>query len=269
MNALRRTSQAFALTGITLLCLQSGAADRTQVYRPDLSGPDRLIANEYAHWNPGDPRTVRSPEWDVTSGSLFLRDGTGWTGPPDAARPDIRSANGTGSSVFRATTKRHSFLDAFVVLRVRNLGLTSRGRMAPSSTDGIHVFLRWHSPEDLYVVSLNRRDERIVVKRKTPGGTVNGGTYATLGETAYPVPYGAWQTFRIAIENTAGRTVSISIGNADRTLLRVVDRGGAAPPNLTAGAVGLRADNCDFQFADFQVRSAGTPAGTVIGHSDN
>lgn len=247
--------KAVLLTGGVLLCAQSGATELSLVYDPDLSGPDRLITNEYAHSNPHDTRAVRSGEWDITSGSLFLRDGAGWTGPPDAANPDVYSANGTGSSVFRATTKRDDFLNALVTLRVKNLGLTSRGRMAPAETDGVHVFLRWHSPEDLYVLSLNRRDERIVVKRKSPGGTVNGGTYTTLGQADYPVPYGTWQTFRIWIKNTIDHTATISIGSGKRTLLRVVDRGGPAPVNLTAGAVGLRGDNCDFQFDTFRVRS--------------
>ncbi|MFI7543102.1 hypothetical protein [Actinoplanes sp. NPDC049599] len=241
------------LTVGVLLGVQSAPTADSLAYRPTLGGQDRLLTNEYAHSNPADHRAVRSDDWDVTSGSLFLRDGTGWTGSPDAASPDAGSANGTGSSVFRATTKRSDFGDALVSFRVKNEGLTSRGRMRPAATDGIHVFLRWHSPEDLYVVSVNRRDNRILVKRKSPGGEVNGGTYATLGQAPYTVPYGRWQTFRILIENTAGHTATISVDIGGRTLLKVVDQGTAAPVNLTAGSVGLRGDNCAFHFDSFRV----------------
>jgi len=244
---------AATLTVGVLLGLQSGPPADRLAYRPDLGGQDRLLTNEYAHSNPHDAQAVRSADWDVTSGSLFLRDGAGWTGEPDAASPDAHSANGTGSSVFRATTRRDDFLNVQVSLRVKNQGLTSRGRMPPAATDGIHVFLRWHSPEDLYVASLNRRDGHVVIKRKTPGGEVNGGTYVTLGQAKYAVPYGRWQTFRVWIVNTADHTATIAIATSTRTLLRVVDRGTTAPPDLTPGAVGLRSDNCDFQFDNFRV----------------
>ena len=247
------------LAAVVLLCTQSGAPGRVQVYAPELRGPNRLLANEYAHSNPGDTRAVRSSEWEVTSGSLYVREGAGWTGAPDAASPDLRSANGTGSSVFRATTRRSDFLNALVTLRVRNLGLTSDGRFEPSATDGVHVFLRWQSEEDLYVVSLNRRDGKVVVKRKSPGGTVNGGTYTTLEEAPYEVPYNTWQSFEIAIENTTAGTVEISVGDGKRTLLRAVDTGDTAPAGLAAGAVGLRGDNCNFEFDDFQVRQLPSP----------
>ncbi|MFI5931844.1 hypothetical protein [Actinoplanes sp. NPDC051494] len=241
------------LAAVVLLCVHSGPVHQVPAYAPDLRGPDRLLTNEYAHSNPTDTRAVRSSEWEVTSGSLYLREGAGWTGAPDAASPDLLSANGTGSSVFRATTRRADFLDTLVTLRVRNLGLTSDGRFGPDATDGVHVFLRWQSPEDLYVLSLNRRDGKVVVKRKSPGGTVNGGTYTTLGEAAYEVPYNTWQTFDITIENTAAGEVEISIGDGKRTLLRAVDSGEAAPAGLAAGAVGLRGDNCNFEFDDFRV----------------
>jgi hypothetical protein len=246
--------KASLLAVAVLFGVQSGPVPDEPVYSPDLSGADRLLTNEYAHSNPGDDRAVRSTEWDVTSGSLFVRDGAGWTGPPDAASPDVSSANGTGSSVFRVTTRRHDFLNALVSLRVKNLGLTSQGRIKPAATDGIHIFLRWQSPEDLYVASLNRRDNQILIKRKSPGGDVNGGTYATLGQASYTVPYGEWQDLRIWIANTAEDTVTISVSTGERTLLKVVDRGTQAPASLSAGAIGLRGDNCDFQFDRLRVR---------------
>src|SRR4051812_1966306 len=88
-------------------------------YRPGPTGPDRLVTNEVAHWNPDDPQARRSPDWDVTSGSLYVRDSVGWTGrPDDSAAPNPGSTNGTGSSVFRMSTWRHDFAAVTVTLRV-------------------------------------------------------------------------------------------------------------------------------------------------------
>ena len=62
------------------------------LFAPRLSGPDRLITNEYAHWNPQTPGSRISKDWDVTSGSLFVHDGVAWSGEPDKATPDATNS---------------------------------------------------------------------------------------------------------------------------------------------------------------------------------
>src|SRR4051794_34420913 len=47
-------------------CLPSGG-----VFADNFNYPNGLITNEYAYWNPSDPRAVQSPLWEMTSGSLF------------------------------------------------------------------------------------------------------------------------------------------------------------------------------------------------------
>jgi hypothetical protein len=226
------------------------------LFAPRLSGPDRLITNEYAHWNPQDPRSRISKDWDVTSGSLFVHDGVAWSGRPDKAVPDATSSGGTGSSVFRMTTRRRDFGDVAVSLSLQNLGLTGAGRAAASEIDGVHVFLRWQTPAELYVVSLNRRDNLVVIKKKRPGGTTNGGTYATLGQTRYVVPYGRWQDFTVRIGTSGGTLVTIAVQRNGRDVLSAVDDGTEGPAILARGAVGLRGDNCEFEFKDFRVTHA-------------
>ncbi|WP_345434607.1 hypothetical protein [Actinoallomurus vinaceus] len=232
------------------------ARPRPALFAPRLSGPDRLVTNEFAHWNPRTPGTHVSRDWDVTSGSLFVRRGVAWTGVPDASAPDAGSSRSTGSSVFRMTTRRRDFDDVAVSLRLRNLGLTGAGRAAASEIDGVHVFLRWQSAEKLYVVSLNRRDGLIVVKKKLPGGEANGGTYVTLGQAPYAVPYGRWQAFRVRIRTSGGGLVTITVVKDGREVLSATDDGGEGAAILTPGAVGLRGDNCDFEFAGFRVTRA-------------
>jgi hypothetical protein len=223
------------------------------LFAPRLSGPDRLVTNEFAHWNPRTPGTRVSRDWDVTSGSLFIHRGVAWSGVPDAAVPDAGSSRGTGSSVFRMTTRRRDFGDVTISLRLRNLGLTGSGRAAASEIDGVHVFLRWQSPEKLYVVSLNRRDGLMVVKKKLPGGDANGGTYVTLGRTRYPVPYRRWQEFGVRIATSGGGLVTIAVTRSGRPVLSATDDGSEGPAILAPGAVGLRGDNCDFEFTGFRV----------------
>lgn len=259
----RRRRRAYVLATAAIVAAISAAAvalaagrSSPAMFAPSTSGPDRLITNEFAHWNPQTPGGRISKDWDVTSGSLFVHHGVAWSGKPDKASPDATSSNGSGSSVFRVTTRRHDFGDVAVSLRLRNLGLTDHGRAAASEIDGVHVFLRWRTQAELYVVSLNRRDNLMVVKKKRPGGDTNGGTYVTLGQARYVVPYGKWQQFTVRIATTGGNLVAITVRQDGRELLSAVDDGTEGPAILSDGAVGLRGDNCEFEFKDFRVTHA-------------
>jgi hypothetical protein len=232
----------------------------TSDFIPDLSGPDRLVSNEWAHFNPGVRTARRSPDWDVTSGSLYVRGGVGWSGPPDAATPDAGSSDGTGSRVFRATSRRRNFGDVQVRLRLRTVRLLDRDGGDPAEpTDGVHLFLRHQSPAHLYAVSLNRRDRQVVVKKKLPGGRENGGTYVTLGQAAHRFTLGRWQSFGVRIVSV-GRSVTLTVtlgsdppgDGHEHVVLEVVDDGRQGAPIHLPGAVGLRGDNCEFEFSDFR-----------------
>jgi hypothetical protein len=219
------------------------------------SGRDRLVTNEYAHWNPRASGARRSPDWDVTSGSFFVRHGVGWSGPPDLATPDARSSAGTGSSVFRMNTRRADFGDVRVTLRIRTLRFVAGGARAPTEpTDGVHLMLRRQDQTELYVASLNRRDGLLVVKKKLTGGTENGGTYATLAQARYPFRLGAWQSFDVRITSNGRSLVTIAVYQDGRELLEAVDDGRHGPPIVRPGSIGLRADNCEFEFADLRAR---------------
>ncbi|WP_067793235.1 hypothetical protein [Actinomadura formosensis] len=230
--------------------LGSGGAD----FAPATSGRDRLITNEYAHWNPRASDARRSPDWDVTSGSFFARNGVGWSGPPDGATPDARSSTGTGSSVFRMNTRRTDFDDVQVTLRIRTLRFVAGGGRAPTRpSDGVHLMLRRQDQTELYVASLNRRDGLLVVKKKLTGGTENGGTYVTLGQVRAPFRFGAWQSFGVRITSNGRSLVTIAVSRNGRELLEAVDGGEHGPPIARSGSIGLRADNCEFEFTALRV----------------
>src|SRR5262245_4308360 len=79
------------------------------LFRDEFTRLDGIITNEYAHWNPTHGDAAISSAWEMTNGSLFAKSRTGWTGVPDVLVPDARSVWGTGSAVFRLTTRPSHF----------------------------------------------------------------------------------------------------------------------------------------------------------------
>ncbi len=225
--------------------------------RPDpardwrLDGPDRLVTNEFAYWNGHDSRRVSSPVWEMTSGSLFVRGGVGYSGVPDTRPVDPRSEEGTNSAVFRLSSREHNYQDVTVTLRMRLLRFTDTGS---HEWDGVHVWLRYRSEERLYVASVARRDGTVVVKRKDPGGPSNGGTYRTLGQQAHRSSLNDWHTVVVSIRNQTAQKVAVTITLDGSLILSAVDDGRQGKPLLTPGAIGIRADNAEFELADIQPR---------------
>jgi hypothetical protein len=228
----------------------------TPLLSDSFNGPDRLITNEYAYWNPTHPDAVISPLYEMTSGSLFNKSGTGWTGVPDDNPPDALSLTGNDSAVFRLTTHRADFGDVAVSFTLKNNGMTSTARTPEQTYDGVHVALRHASQYQTYYLSINRRDDRIVIKKKVAGGTTNGGTYYELTpEVARPFSYGTWQSWRATVRTVNG-VVKLELWAEGTRVLAATDDGSLGGPPLTApGQVGIRGDNCDFQIDAFTVTS--------------
>ena len=186
-----------------------------------------------------------SPDWIATSGSLFAHEGRAWTGEPDWA-------GATNSAVFRVITRRPDFENARVSFTLWNWGLLPTKAVA---WDGVHVFLRYQSPYALYYASINRRDNKVVIKKKVPGGPSNGGDYDPISPTvSYAVPYGQPQAFVVTIRDAEDGTVRITLSVGGRLLVEGVDDGSiAGPPYRGPGHTGIRGDNANFEFDDFSV----------------
>jgi hypothetical protein len=243
---------ALVLTGGALL-VHHWLAGPSVLFAPQFAtGTTTLVTNEFATYNPRASGSRRSPNWIVTSGSLFARDGAGWTGAPDDREPDASSASGTGSSVFRVVSRRADFGDVSIRMRLR----VDRMQAAiPQNWDGVHVFARYQSPVRLYVVSVARRDGNVVVKKKVPGNSSNGGTYIQLGPTvSFPLDLNAWHDVRLDVRG-AGDAVRLVLHLDNQLALDVVDKGEGGPPITTPGRVGLRGDKAEFDFDRFSVRS--------------
>jgi hypothetical protein len=225
------------------LLLFSCPASALAAFRDSFDQPDGLITDEFAYYNPG--RGKSSPNWEVTSGALSAHTKTGWSNSP----------------VFRMLTRRRDFGDVAVTLRLLNSAVGATSRTPAQALDGAHLFLRHQGEAHTYYVSVNRRDNTVVIKKKVPGGPVNGGTYYNLaGPAYYGVPYGAWQQFTAIVRNEPDGSVSLTLATDGRTLLSARDNGIGGPPIRQRGAVGLRGDNADLYFDDFSVTALGEGA---------
>jgi hypothetical protein len=221
----------------------------------NFSRPDGLITNEFAAYNPHDAAAVRSGTWLVTSGSLFARGNSGWTGVPNRGTPGPHSDGINDSVVFRAVTQRNDFLNVSVSfsLLVKRFMPVQNGM----TWLGVHVFLRYQNPDLLYVVSVDRQDGVITVKKKVPGGPSAGGTYYTLAQVHGTPTVGRWEQITASAVDNGEGGVAIEVSVNGRPRLSAVDNGvGDVPPITGPGRVGLRGDYTEFLFDNFTVRKA-------------
>jgi hypothetical protein len=234
-----------------------GAPMPTHLFQDTFSsGSDGLLTNEYAYWNPTKSDAKQNANWEMNSGSLFQQSNSGWSGAPDASTPNATSSNGNDSAVYRMMTKRADFQNVAVSVRLRNNGLVTTSRTPRQDWDGIHFWLRYQAEDHMYYASINRRDGTVILKKKVPGGTTNGGTYYDMGSSAkHAVPYGSWQNVKATAKNNSDGSVTIALYSEGTLLISYTDKGLGGPPITAAGKLGLRADNCNFNFDDFTVDS--------------
>jgi hypothetical protein len=232
------------------------------LFRDDFSSywRDSIIASEHAYQN----GQSWSP-WTATSGCLLEREGmsaTGWTGDPLGRRgyadPNCRP---TGSAVFRVVTNRADFKDEAVTMRLflRTNESTTSPFVATDATpatiwDGVKIFLRYQNSTHLYYAAVARRDGRVVIKKKCPGGTEAGGTYYDIGPEidGHWLNPNVWHDVAASAVNTSNG-VRLTLSQHGRTLVTVTDTGVGCEPIWWAGRVGIRADNVNAQFDDFTV----------------
>ena len=208
----------------------------------------------------------RSADWEAPGGSLFRRGRAGWTGPPDRRPPGPSSERGTGSAVFRLLTRRDDFGDVDVSFWLFHRALLEDGPGFPAAAwDGVHVLLRYRGPDEHYALSVHRRDDSVVIKRKAPDGRSAGGRCAVLaGPTPRRAPFGSWTKIRVRARDEEDGAVSLALFADERLLASARDDGSWGPPLRGTGKVGLRGDNAEFSFADFEIAatpdtSGGTP----------
>jgi hypothetical protein len=210
------------------------------------AGPDGLIAGENQPPAPGSP-------WEMTSGSLFRSNGTGWSGRPDAGH----AAGETGSAVFRMVSVQRDFSDVDVNLVLRVDDLVQTDRTPARDYDGAHIWVRYQSDKQLYAVSVDRRDSTMIIKKKCEGGEDNGGTYYDLTRPVpnAPILFGQWQHVKVSVRDRPDGSVAIN-ASRDGIPVEAVDTGVGCPPLRGGGGVGIRGDNAELRFASIIVDPA-------------
>jgi hypothetical protein len=215
---------------------------------------DGLVTNEFAYWNPTHRAAVTDAMWQMGSGSLFVRDGAGWTGIPDNKAPSATSSAETNSAVFRLLTNRADLADVAVSFRLRHEGFVTTSTTPAVGWDGVHVFVRHADEENLYYVSVNRRDNTLAIKKKVSGGTSNGGSYHTLATGRRTVRVGVWEDITAtAVTNANGSVILEGFINGTR-VVSAADSGTGGPV-IRSGRSGIRGDNSQFSFDDFVVHA--------------
>lgn len=189
---------------------------------------------------------INGGSWHVTSGR--------WTATGGRAF--------SNSGVFRADTRRTDFGNVDVTFTLVNDGLTTG---SGESWHGVHMFLRRQSEFHTYYLSINRRDNRCIIKKKVPGGSSNGGTYYDLASASFSVPYGSAQRVLGRAVNNSDGSVTVSLWVNGRLLMSATDRGTGGPPIRNAGGTGVRGDYTAFYTDDFTVMPAGVAAAPVPG----
>lgn len=215
-------------------------------FRPRFDA-DGLVTNELTQRGVDEPGVRSSRDWVATSGSLFGVSGMGWSGKPDDIRPDAASLNGTDSAVFRIVSRRTDFGNVRVTFALKVQHQTSTARTPEQGYDGVHLMVRYKSPQELYTISLQRRDGILTVKRKDAGGPSNGGSYTELATAPYPLVNG-WVTVDVTVRDTDDGATQLELRIDRKLILLAADR--SAQRIVGPGAIGIRGDNTEFFFRD-------------------
>ncbi|WP_143696039.1 hypothetical protein [Williamsia sp. 1138] len=228
-------------------------------WAPKFAAGRGLVTNEYALRRSETDGAVTSPDWTVTSGSLFHDGGCGWSGPIDGNSPDSGSSKATGSAVLRALSKRDDFARFSMSCELWADEPTETERTPEQDYDGVHLLFGYRSPDDLYAVTLVRRSGTIVWKRKAPRGTGRG-VYRTIATAPLPAATRTWSHFTadVGIDNNS---VSLAVRQDGELVLGAIDIGARqSPPQLRPGRVGWRGDNTEFWFRSLSVAPTETAA---------
>jgi hypothetical protein len=147
------------------------------------------------------------------------------------------------------------FTDVNIQMRLRVDDLITTARTSAQDFDGVHVWVRYQSEEQLYAVSVDRRDGVMVIKKKCPGGPSNGGRYIDLGapSNGRAIPIGQWQVVEVELRDLPDGSVHIA-AHRDNWGVEAVDRGSECGPIRGSGRVGIRGDNAELRVDDVFVR---------------
>jgi hypothetical protein len=214
----------------------------------DFDYPHGLLTNEYATRHPGDPGIYVCDNWIATSGSLFVRDGEGYSGLPDGGENGVTidSIPENGSAVLRVISRRIDFANVEVTFDIHPIQLVTTPRTPEKDWNGLHVFIRRQDENNTYYVDVGRRDGLIQIKRKRDG------SYDPLAmPVRYPMAFGSTRNVRVAVATLPDGSVELRLALDGVEVQRAIDS--SERKIVAPGAIGVRGDNCEFTFDNFSV----------------
>ena len=221
--------------------------ERPLLFRDLFDGPDGVITNHYAYYEPEYVDAHRSPKWEVESGCALQSGNKLWTGEPTTNLPNRDCTNGTGSAVFRMWTKRTDFGDVAVSFGLRNNGFTPEGE----SWDGVKIYLRRQDGDNFYTAEVNRREGNVIVQRKCDGEyTLLDGARAA----ATPARVGEWEDVGGTVVNLPDDEVRVQVIREGEVVLEATDPAGTCDALREPGRIGVRGDRTDFHIDGIEVR---------------
>jgi hypothetical protein len=232
------------------LTVGNAGPERPLLFREGFDGPDGVITNHYAYFEPDDPKAHRSPDWEMESGCALRRADVLWTGEPTMTLPNRDCTNGTGSAVFRMWTKRDDFGDVAVTFVLRNNGYIEEGE----SWDGVKVYLRRQDGDNFYTAEVNRRQGNVIIQRKCEG------EYALLSQVrgnSTPARIDGWEPVGGSVINRPDGSVLIEVERGGGVALEAVDPPGSCDALRRPGRIGIRGDRTDFNADELEVRALG------------
>lgn len=231
------------------------------LFSDPLSGTDRIVTNEFNHWNKNSACPYKSDIWDMTSGTLLIKNGMGYSGVPTSEKKSIcDSTVQNNSAIFRLNTKQNNFSNATVSLDYMPIQ-HGGGGATNHSYDGIHVWVGYKTQYSLYIATIFRWDENLVIKKKVPQAQAqctdpaNEGCYYNLtDEKPYPdiTTANVWHHADIKFAANTNEEVTITERIDGQTVFQGTDTN-IHGPAYTSGAVGVRGDNTEFYFKNFTV----------------
>jgi len=213
------------------------------------AGVDGIITSADAFWQPSNTSLARSADWEGESGTLYRRSETAASG---------------GSRVLRMWTKRSDFADVTLEMDLRlNSFHPGTSDLPAVSWDGVKLWLRRqvvngsssaNGKPGFYVVEVNRRQGNVVIQKKCGGQD----DYDILANTPWsgspnPAKVGQWERVGGSIRTNADGSVSLELIRDGKVVLTARDAGGRCAPIVTAGKVGVRGDNADFNYDNLTV----------------
>ena len=228
-----------------------------------LNGSDRLVTNEFVHWSPNDGCPYTSSTWDMTSGTLLIKNGAGYSGIPTVEHTSVcNSEIHNNSAIFRLNTKDLSFKN--VSISMDYMAVQHGGGGAPNNSyDGIHIWLGYQTEYALYIATVYRWDNTIVLKKKVPvaqaqcASPANEGCYYNLAKEVIRkdlTTANVWHHAVVTTQAISNNSQHITLTIDNIKLIDAIDNDvhGATYPT---GGVGVRGDNTEFYFKNYTVDS--------------